>query len=189
MSDGLYLRGTTWWARAIIDGKEYRFSTRTSDRRLAEQARLSWITARKSAHIDQEWRSLVTAWEDDSDSWIGRTYRHMRSKSRARGWPDVMHYEEFVALVLQSSGRCALTGLMFDTKSKGAHIPFSVSIDRIDSKLGYVAGNCRLVCLIANFAMRQWGEPALRKLALAYVAQLAAGIKTGTANGCPSVCD
>lgn len=47
--------------------------------------------------------------------------------------------------------------------------PFMPSIDRTNSAKGYTAGNCRLVCVAANFAMNEWGQGVLHKLAVAYV--------------------
>jgi len=37
-----------------------------------------------------------------------------------------------------------------------------MSIDRIDSKQGYVYGNVRVVLDIMNVAMNAWGEAVLR---------------------------
>lgn len=40
---GIYKRGATWWGRAQRDGKEYRFSLRTPDRRTAEKRLRIWL--------------------------------------------------------------------------------------------------------------------------------------------------
>jgi hypothetical protein len=44
-------------------------------------------------------------------------------------------------------------------------MPFSPSIDRIDTVGGYTTDNVRLVCVAANFALNQWGDDVLRRLA------------------------
>src|SRR3546814_15533675 len=49
-------------------------------------------------------------------------------------------------------------------------MPFAPSLDRIDSGQGYLKGNVRLVCTIANFALNQWGDSVLRRLAHGVVA-------------------
>lgn len=185
----LYKRGTVWWARIVVDGREVRFSTRSREIETARQICDHWIEAHRNLQVDGEWKAVVSAWRDDAHSWLNRAYRHMRTKSRKRDWPSMMHYEELVTLALLSEGRCQLTGLRFDRASNGKHAAFAISIDRIDSAKGYTVENCRLICLIANFAMRQWGEDALRKLALAYVTQLAEGIKTGTCQQYESLSD
>ena len=48
--------------------------------------------------------------------------------------------------------------------------PWAPSIDRIDNSKGYEAGNVRMVCVAANFAMNAWGEEALYELAASMVA-------------------
>ena len=51
------------------------------------------------------------------------------------------------------TGRCAVTGIQFVNGPWQARSPLSPSIDRIDSALGYVEGNCRFVL---------WGINAMR---------------------------
>jgi hypothetical protein len=43
--------------------------------------------------------------------------------------------------------------------------PFEPSLDRIDSSGGYTRTNVRLVSMVSNFAMGQWGADVLRRLA------------------------
>jgi hypothetical protein len=45
----------------------------------------------------------------------------------------------------------------------GERGPFGPSLDRIVPKLGYVTGNIRVVCNLANLAMHKWGEDPLRE--------------------------
>ena len=53
----------------------------------------------------------------------------------------------------KQDGKCALTGIeMTHKKGKGTHYFSSLSIDRIDSKLGYVKSNVQLACMWANGA-------------------------------------
>jgi hypothetical protein len=47
------------------------------------------------------------------------------------------------------TGNCAVTGLPFSFGSQ-THFPFSPSIDRIDSSLGYLQTNCRFVLFAVN---------------------------------------
>jgi hypothetical protein len=50
-----------------------------------------------------------------------------------------------------TNGCCVVTGLPFvpGRQGRGPH-PFSPSIDRIDSKLGYLQTNCRFVLMAVN---------------------------------------
>ncbi len=63
--------------------------------------------------------------------------------------------DEFVALYEAQRGRCALTGREFADGPRTAHhftLPGVPSLDRIDQRKGYVAGNVRLVIFEANRA-------------------------------------
>lgn len=60
--------------------------------------------------------------------------------------------------------RCAVSGIRFMTAQK-SDSPFQPSLDRIEARNGYVAGNVRIVCYIVNLAMNKWGEKPLRLLA------------------------
>jgi len=71
-------------------------------------------------------------------------------------------------LWLEQEGRCAVSGIVFsDELHERSFVkrPFEPSLDRIDSAKGYTTENVRLVVVIANFAMGQWGEDVLRRLA------------------------
>lgn len=54
----------------------------------------------------------------------------------------------------QQDGRCAYTGVVMQWHNPIANLenPYNVSIDRIDSKYGYIAGNVHIVCVLANNA-------------------------------------
>jgi hypothetical protein len=49
-------------------------------------------------------------------------------------------------------GRCALTGWEMTMRLGEGQVPTNASIDRIDSKLGYLMGNVQLVCRAVNVA-------------------------------------
>ena len=61
-----------------------------------------------------------------------------------------------------------MSGIAFSSERRSdafVKTPFAPSLDRIDSSKGYVRGNVRLVCMAANFALNQWGDDILRRLA------------------------
>lgn len=47
-------------------------------------------------------------------------------------------------------GKCALTGFTMTYITGEGRVPTNISIDRIDSSVGYVDGNTQLVCVQAN---------------------------------------
>lgn len=80
-------------------------------------------------------------------------------------------FDEEQKIVHESRGACQVTFTPFSLhrQSEWRRAPFAPSVDRIDSSLGYVAGNVRLVCVAANLAMNEWGESVLSKIAHGYV--------------------
>jgi len=65
-----------------------------------------------------------------------------------------------IKLCHDQNDKCALTGIKFDHNFDDSFSkrPFSISIDRIDSKLGYIKNNVRLVCSIVNTALSEYGD-------------------------------
>lgn len=79
-----------------------------------------------------------------------------------------------VELSKRSRGKCQMTGIPFtvsDNLNPHERQPWTPSLDRIDRTKGYVPGNCRLICSIANIAMNTWGEEPLMVLADVLVRQ------------------
>lgn len=66
---------------------------------------------------------------------------------------------------------CALTGLPFVFKHTLGRNPFSPSIDRIDSLLGYTPDNCRLILFTVNSARGEWSDDVLAVWARAFLKQ------------------
>jgi len=174
---GVYLRGDIWWYRI---GRNIRRSSNSTDINVAIALRekglqfkregiVARATIRHEANAPAIWTEWVAAQQTDKDSWLHRTYRHMRRKSRLRHWADCISLDELVALTLNSQGKCELTGLPFHTERGGKRHPFAISIDRKHSDHGYGPGNVRLVLLAVNLAMSHWGDGAFRVIARALV--------------------
>ncbi len=91
-----------------------------------------------------------------------------RRSARARNLAMDIDLEFLRSLWEAQQGCCAVSGLAFtDEPHKEAFVktPFAPSVDRIDSSRGYLKENVRLVCMAANFALNQWGDDVLRRLA------------------------
>ncbi len=67
------------------------------------------------------------------------------------------------------TGRCALTGIPFDLTQTGKSgpKPFSPSIDRIDSSVGYVPNNCRFILMCVNNFRGTLGDDQMLAVAAA----------------------
>ena len=72
--------------------------------------------------------------------------------------------EYLIALWEEQNGCCAVSGRKFDLRKppKGKCVRAnSPSLDRVNSRKGYVKGNVRFVCYQVNTALNQYGEKAL----------------------------
>jgi hypothetical protein len=126
------------------------------------------LAAQNRRMIEEDWKREVDSQGESARSWLRRTYASIQKRSRLRGWASCLTIEELANVLMQSGGRCALTGikLVIDAKKRD---PFAISVDRIDSTLGYCYGNVRLVSLAVNLAMSHWGEDALLTISKALV--------------------
>lgn len=91
-----------------------------------------------------------------------------RSRARARDLAFDVDIDHLMFLWQEQKGCCAVSGLPFSYETKATAFvktPFAPSLDRIDPSQGYIRGNVRLVCTIANFALNQWGDDVVRRFA------------------------
>lgn len=83
---------------------------------------------------------------------------------------------EFLLGLLERQGfKCAISKLDFDLSPKESYHrrPFTMSIDRIDGRLGYTKSNVRLVCTMVNIARSDWSDDDFLQMCRAvYLAQV-----------------
>tara|TARA_R110002124_G_scaffold54003_9_gene154168 strand:+ start:1141 stop:1698 length:558 start_codon:yes stop_codon:yes gene_type:complete len=99
--------------------------------------------------------------------------RRARGATKSRGLDVDLDVEHLSSLWEEQGGRCAVSGLPFTRETyENAFVktPFAPSVDRVDCSKGYLKGNVRLVCVISNFALNEWGDNVLRRLAHGVVA-------------------
>lgn len=72
-------------------------------------------------------------------------------------------WDDCQMMMSRAAGRCEVSGIPFHLDGIGdlSRRPFAPSVDRIQSKIGYTAANCRLVCVAVNVAMNEWGVDTL----------------------------
>ncbi|EHK56872.1 hypothetical protein [Allomesorhizobium alhagi] len=90
-----------------------------------------------------------------------RAKKKKRSFDLTPGW--------MLEQLTRQENRCAITGITMETVWTREDAPYRVSIDRIESGLGYTQGNCRLVILAVNVAMNEWGLDTYLKVAAAAI--------------------
>ena len=74
----------------------------------------------------------------------------------------------------KQEGKCEMTGIPFTSErnpdGKRFYMPYSPSLDRIDSNKGYTKDNVRLVCVIVNLALNVFGEDVFKNMCQSYLA-------------------
>jgi hypothetical protein len=86
------------------------------------------------------------------------------AKNRAKTKNILFDLEQYIPeLEIQYAKGCALSGLPFAAGTSERVGPYAASIDRIDSKKGYVFENVRLVRWVYNAAFSTWGEEVARQ--------------------------
>ena len=81
-----------------------------------------------------------------------------RGRASDKGLPFDLSEKWIVNTFNNQEGLCAVSGLRMTFDAVDGRRPYSASIDRIDSNLGYTVANCRLVCVIVNLALLNWGD-------------------------------
>lgn len=116
----------------------------------------------ETLHTD-DWSQLAK-----NSKLLTRLYKNVLASAKARNLPVTLTIEELSAIAVASCGHCQVSGIKFYLSGEPRH-PFSPSIDRRDSTKGYTVENCRLVSLIANVALSNWGDDVLHRFCTAVV--------------------
>lgn len=93
-------------------------------------------------------------------SFYAKMAARMRHRAAALSVPCELSADDLLSISEAQQNNCALTGLpfAFTQSSRGRGSPFAASPDRLDSKKGYVAGNIRMVCQMANYARLDFSD-------------------------------
>lgn len=99
---------------------------------------------------------------------IAAISKNAKKNAARKGVPYEISAEQLQYLIAESRGRCCVSGLPFSPDNKaGSHKrPFMPSLDRIECGKGYTFENCRLVCVVVNSAMNEWGMHVLERVAM-----------------------
>lgn len=101
----------------------------------------------------------------------GYVLSRTRSRAKQREMTHKLTKEDLAYFVERCGGRCEVSGIPFSRETIGDREPYAPSIDRIDSSLGYIRDNCRLVCYAVNLALSNWGDDVLIRIAYGIVRQ------------------
>lgn len=105
--------------------------------------------------------------------WARSAYTTTRRNARKRCIPFALTKADVEILVQRCKGHCEVSGLPFELEAHAtaSRRPFAPSFDRINSARGYTLDNVRIIAVIANLALNEWGDETLLMLARAVVAK------------------
>lgn len=91
-----------------------------------------------------------------------QTAGRCRARAIKGGFPCSIGPHDVDRLLVDQGWRCAISGLSLippDGKRRNGfrQDPFGPSLDRISPRRGYVPGNIRIVAMMVNAAMNEWG--------------------------------
>lgn len=101
------------------------------------------ITKYTHSHVRYEYKSVLSR------------LKNLVAKAKGRRWKVEITYEYLVALWESQNGLCTYSGLPLTYEANQSN---TVSLDRIDSKLGYIEGNVQLVCAMVNRMKQEFAE-------------------------------
>lgn len=148
----MYERGGVWYVDFRANGKRYRISTNERDEVLAR------------AHVESARKIACEGASTPNDDYLRYAIERARYKAAKKQVPFGLTMQHMRSVYHGAGGVCAVSGHPFEMDG-----PFRPSLDRITPSLGYVDGNVRIVCLIANTAMLHYGESALLELVASVV--------------------
>jgi hypothetical protein len=164
---GLKLIDGTWRVRKVHQGRRIVMDTGTSNQVLAERIMKREIARIQSLHSPSEpgWDSFVCG--PAGKAWISRAFNAHKQGSKKRDRDFTITRQDLHDIARRSRGRCEFSYLPFQWDG-GSLVagkrPWAPSFDRIDCRQGYVKGNIRLVLLIVNTGLMDWGDEVFLRL-------------------------
>lgn len=106
-----------------------------------------------------------------SEDVVEQCWRRARKRANECEVKFSITLEDALALIKAQEFRCAVSGIRFRPHpSTDTHkAAFRPSLDRINGRKGYVAGNVRFVLVAVNIALNEFGDAVLLEIAQAIV--------------------
>ena len=115
---------------------------------------------------EQHWMKAGIAANHVVRAHVTRMLKGAKQRAKASGRAFDLREEDVYDLLNAQAGRCALSGIQFDlSPTDTRRRPYSPSLDRISPKGGYTKGNVRLLCVVVNLALGDWGDEVLQAVA------------------------
>jgi len=97
---------------------------------------------------------------ENAPEWLLILAISAQKRAKSKGIEFSLTPMDLVEIAREAKGRCVVSGFPFTfLRQEELRVnPFVPSIDRIDSRVGYIRSNVRLVCWIVNVALQDWGD-------------------------------
>ncbi len=92
----------------------------------------------------------VIARNSSPEKYLQQAFYLAKSRAKRIGWEFTIAYKDLLVLYDRQRGKCALTNRLMTHIAGQGRIATNISIDRIDSCLGYIPDNVQLVCYVVN---------------------------------------
>ena len=169
-------RGDAWILQWRDDGRRFRKSIGRVTQEVAARALSELegeLTRKRMARIAVLQPAGLAPKHSPAECYrLGRNlFQLARKRALREGIRFELTREHVEQLFEESGGACQLTGIPFDFEAVpwARWRPWAPSIDRMIPSEGYIAENCRLVCVATNLALNQWGLSVFDRLARGYV--------------------
>lgn len=143
---------------ATINGQRYRIAAGT-DLRQAKSRLQAFIYEMESGYRpgaeSGSWEAIAKA-----------VTLRQKYAAKDRSIPFEITSWQVYSMMREIGFKCSVSGIALSKRAKGEGEvdPWAPSIDRIDSRQGYLRDNVRIVCAAANYAMNRWGYDMLLRL-------------------------
>lgn len=96
-----------------------------------------------------------------------------RGRAKKKGLEIDIDLDFLLELYEKQDGKCSLTKIPFtferNTNGEKKFLPYNPSIDRIDSKKGYTKENVRLLLVIMNLSLNNFGEECFYEVCKSFI--------------------
>lgn len=115
---------------------------------------------------ERHWRNSAMAQTGEVRAHVAKMLKGARSRAHEFGREFDLTEEFVFELLDRQRCACALSGIEFDlSTSPTRRRPYAPSLDRISTKGGYTKDNVRILTVVVNLALGDWGDEVLQAVA------------------------
>jgi len=102
---------------------------------------------------------------------ITSVVKNIIARAKYDGYKTDITVEYVLEVVKNQNNKCAMTGIEFSLPDSNEKNPWSVSVDKINPKIGYFKNNVQIVCLMYNYCKHTFSNETVLEFAKALVSE------------------